>query len=457
MLKRQNKQHPQQHQQQQQAQAATTVPASTSVSTAGIAVVAPGAQDRIDGKEPQSTNLFGGDIKVDDEGRMDLSEIEKMDPLTAGARGTVVPTEQFVGMGKDVVYGVDSKNQKHMESGLDLLINPLIKPFMDPKMRSEGVIKDQWYYPEELKMNWNVLPEFMQKGGEGKPPETRSFVEGMSGVVGNIGAIVQSPVAGKIAGDELGVSVERFTRSPSTTAYYLGSALGEIPYFIVGGGTVKAVATISAKATAGVMKGTVKGTAGLALVARTYKIERALDAAAKSTVKSNISAAKTGTITGKKSIIKAVEQIKKGYSDNIIKQKSELDNLPQDQRALAGDLSRDATRDSKSLGERFSASRIDKINNMPTSTKPELVEKVRLAQEFVGEVETTLLPQLRTFKTTYLGLTSSMIKGGRIERLANVIQGSPVDVKAKLDRFLNPPGRTQGDIAKTPDLKYGVF
>jgi hypothetical protein len=435
----------------------TTVPASTSVSTAGIAVVAPGAQDRIDGKEPQSTNLFGGEIKVDEEGRMDLSEIEKMDPLTAGARGTVVPTEQFVGMGKDVVYGVDSKNQKHMESGLDLLINPLIKPFMDPRMRSEGVIKDQWYWPEELKANWNVLPEFMQKGGEGKPPETRSFVEGMSGVVGNIGAIVQSPVAGKIAGDELGVSVERFTRSPSTTAYYIGSALGEIPYFIVGGGTVKAVATISAKATAGVMKGTVKGTAGLALVARTYKIERALDAAAKSTVKSNISAAKTGTITGKKSIIKAVEQIKKGYRDNIIKQKSELDNLPQDQRALASDLSIDATRDSKSLGDRFSANRIDRINKMPTSTKAEEIEKVRLAQEFVSEVETILLPQLRTFKTTYLGLTSSMIKGGRIERLANVIQGSPVDVKAKLDRFLNPPGRTQGDIAKTPDLKYGYF
>ena len=438
------------------AAAPVIVPASTSVSTAGVVVVAPGAQDRIDGKEPQSTNLFGGDIKVDDEGRMDLSEIEKMDPLTAGARGTVVPTEQFVGMGKDVVYGVDSKNQKHMESGLDLLINPLIKPFMDPKMRSEGVIKDQWYYPEELKMDWNVLPEFMQKGGEGKPPETRSFVEGMSHVVGNVGAIIQSPVAHKIAGDELGVSVERFTRSPSTTAYYIGSALGEIPYFIVGGGTVKAVATISAKATAGVMKGTVKGTAGLALVARTYKIERALESAAKSTVKSNISAAKTGTITGKKSIIKAVEQIKKGYRDNIIKQKSELDNLPQDQRALAGDLSRDATRDSKSLGDRFSASRIDKINNMPTSTNAERIEKVRLAQEFVGEVENTLLPQLRTFKTTYLGLTSSMVKGGRIERLANVIQGSPVDVKAKLDRFLNPPGRTQGDIAKTPDLKQGI-
>ena len=429
----------------------TVVQGSNKISAAGMVVAAPGAQDRVDGKVVESSNLFGGDIKVDDEGRMDLSEIEKMDPLTAGARGTVVPTEQFVGIAKDVVYGVESQNQKTMESGLDLLINPLIKPFMDPKMRSEGVIESPWYWPEELKADWKVLPEFMQKGGEGKPPETRSFVEGMTGVVGNIGAIVQSPMAHKIAQEEAGVSVERFTRSPSTAAYYIGSAIGEIPYFIIGAGQIKAVATISAKATAGVMKGTVKGTAGLALVARTYKIERAYEAAAKSAVKSNISASKTGTITGKKSIVKAVEQIKKGYSDNIIKQSDKTYKLPEPQRQIADELVDKAKVDSGRLGDRFSSSRIDKINNMPTSNKAERIEKVRLAQEFVGEVETILLPQLKTFKTTYLGLTSSMIKGGRIERLANVIQGSPVDVKTKLDKFLNPPGRTKGDMLKTGD------
>ena len=434
-----------------QQSSSTVVQGSNKISAAGIVVAAPGAQDRVDGKTVESSNLYGGDIKVDEEGRMDLSEIEKMGVFTAGARGTVVPTEQFVGIAKDVVYGVETQNQKTMESGLDLVINPLIKPFMDPKMRSEGVITDQWYWPEELKADWKVLPEFMQKGGEGKPPETRSFVEGMSGVVGNIGAIVQSPIAHKIAQEEAGVSLERFTRSPSTTAYYIGSAIGEIPYFIIGAGQIKAVATISAKATAGVMKGTVRGTSGLALVARTYKIERAYEAAARSTVKSNISASKTGTITGKSSILKAVNQLKDGYRDNIIKQSDKTIKLPEPQRQIADELIDKAKIDSGLLGNRFSGKRIDRINNMPTSNAAERIEKVRVAQEFVGEVETILLPQLKTFKTTYLGLTSSMIKGGKIERLANVIQGSPVDVKTKLDKFLNPPGRTQGDMLKTAD------
>ena len=66
---------------------------------------------------------------------MDLSEIEKMDPLSAGVRGTVVPTEQMVGIAKDVAYGVASKDQKTMESGLDLVLTPLLKPYMDPRMR----------------------------------------------------------------------------------------------------------------------------------------------------------------------------------------------------------------------------------------------------------------------------------------------------------------------------------
>ena len=166
------------------------VPGSTSVSAAGIAVAAPGAADRQSGGRPVSTNLAGREIKVDDEGRMDLSEIENMNPLVAGARGVVVPTEQIVGIAKDIAYGVASEDQKTMESGLDLIINPMIKPFMDPKLRDEGVIQSEWYWPEELKADWGVLPPFMQKGGEGKPPETRSFVDGMSGVFGNVGAIL---------------------------------------------------------------------------------------------------------------------------------------------------------------------------------------------------------------------------------------------------------------------------
>ena len=425
-----------------QPTAPVIVPASTSVTTAGIAVAPPGVQDRQDGKEPVSTNIIGGEIKVDEEGRMDLSEIEKMDPLTASLRGTVVPTEQFAGMAKDVIYNVEAKNQKTMESGLDLLLNPLIKPFVDPRLKEEGVTTSQWYFPEELKTDYKFLPEFMQKGGEGKPPETRSFVEGMSGVIGNVGAIIQSPVAHKIAADEFATSTERFNRSSGTQAYYLGSFVGEIPYFLIGGGTVKAVATISAKTTAGIMKGSVKGTAGLALVAKTYKIERVTDAVPSS--KRLDAAAKTGKIIGVKQIVKAVKVIKSGYSDNVIKQMDEI--LPIDQRSLADDLIASAKFSSTSLGDRFSLSRINKINKLPEKTKAEKDYKIAKAQQFVGEVQNTLLPQLKIFKNTYLGLTGSMVKGSKIARLANVIQGSPVNVATKVDKYLHPPGSTQGDI-----------
>ena len=251
------------------------VQGSNTVASQGIAVAGPKAYSQ--GGSPRSSNIIGGEIKTDEQGRMDLSSIEKMDPLTAGLRGTVVPTEQMVGIVKDVAYGVESQNQATMESGLDLLINPLIKPFTDPSLREKNVITSEWYYPEELKSNWKVLPEFMQKGGEGKPPETRSFIEGMTGVVGNVGAILQSPEAGKIASDEFAVSGERFNRSSGTQAYYIGSALGEIPYFLIGAGQVKAVGTISAKATAGVVRGGLKGPTGAKVIAAAYKIERATD------------------------------------------------------------------------------------------------------------------------------------------------------------------------------------
>ena len=127
--------------------AATTqkvVPAATTKSAAGIVVVPPGAAERARGQKPVSTTITGREIQVDDEGRMKLDNIKKMDPVTQFFRGTVVPTEQMVGIAKDVAYGVKSEDQRSMESGLDLLINPVMKPYTDPRMESEGVITDKW-------------------------------------------------------------------------------------------------------------------------------------------------------------------------------------------------------------------------------------------------------------------------------------------------------------------------
>ena len=93
------------------------VPAATTKSAAGIVVAAPGAAERARGQKPVSTTIAGREIQVDDEGRMKLDNIKKMDPVTQFFRGTVVPTEQMVGIAKDVAYGVKSEDQRSMESG----------------------------------------------------------------------------------------------------------------------------------------------------------------------------------------------------------------------------------------------------------------------------------------------------------------------------------------------------
>ena len=434
-----------------------TVQGSNTVSSQGIAVAGPKAYAQ--GGSPRSSNLIGGEIKVDEQGRMDLSEIEKMDPLTAGARGTVVPTEQMVGIVKDVAYGVESQNQATMESGLDLLINPLIKPFTDPSLREKKVITSDWYFPEELKSNWKVLPEFMQKGGEGKPPETRSFVEGMSGVVGNVGAILQSPEAGKIVADEFAVSGERFNRSSGTQAYYIGSALGEIPYFLIGAGQVKAVGTISAKATAGVVRGGLKGPTGARVIAAAYKIERATDKLSSASNRAN-SLNVINKITTKKEVLKAVKLLKDGYAKNTAVQKKSIDSsdsvlydaaTSSAEKIRIESLNsetqlRIASNKSKSLDlNRFGNDAIKKIEDLPETSEAQIYYKKIKVDRFNASVQESLLPDMRKFKDGYLAQAGKAAKGSRSERLASFIEGSPGNVSNKIDDYFNRKVSDKGD------------
>lgn len=428
------------------------VPASKTVSSAGIVVAAPGAADRAAGKEPESTNLIGGEIKVDEDGRMDLSDIEKMDPLSAGIRGTVVPTEQMVGMAKDVAYGVSAENQKTMESGLDLVLNPLIKPFVDPRMTEAGVVTDSnWYWPEELKSDWKVLPAFMQKGGEGKAPETRSFVEGMGGFFGNVGAVLQSDLANKIRDEEFAISEERFNRSSGTQAYYIGSLLGEVPYMIVGGGQVKAVATISAKAAAGAIRGGVKGTSGLKLIKEAYRVERQAEKLTKTVAKTNKVSDKINDI---KTIIKSKDVLIKGLSKNTAVQRKLVDTLQETKKGLsaeetqkidryikkAEDLMESNKNKSNELDKKFGRDTIDDINKIE---QPDV--RTSEVNKFNSLVKQELLPDMKIFKDEYVAQTLFEKSGSKVERLASLIEGSPGNVSAKVDKFINRPGRAMGD------------
>ena len=437
------------------------VPASTGISaagisTAGIAVAAPGAAERQSGGRPVSSTIDGREIKVDEEGRMSLDEIKKMNVVEQLFRGSVVPTEQMVGVVKDVAYGVASEDQRMMESGLDLVLNPLMKPYVDPRMKEQNVISEEWYWPEELKSNWNVLPAFMQKSEQ---VETRSFIDGASANIGNIGAITQSPLAGKIRDEEFAVSGERFSQAPG---YYVGSALGEIPYFIIGAGQVKAVGTVAAKATAGVVRG--GGVVNTAkMMSTAYKIERATEKLQKVANKldSKIDQSK---IISRPQVLRAVKLLKDGYATNVKVQKKyttsynkrtkeldegrKKDSMSNGVKDQIKTVNKKITLDSKILNK-FTAKKMDKIEALPEKTELQRTRKKIKIDAFNADVQEYLLPNMRQFKEGYVAQAVKTASNTKVERLATAIGGSPKNMSKRMDNYFNKRMDDLGDTDKS--------
>ena len=406
------------------------------LTTAGIAAAAPGAAERTSGNKPVSTHLFGGEVKYDEDGRMDLSRIKDMSIIEAGLHGGFVPTEQMVGIGKDVIYGVAAEDQKQVESGLDLLLNPILKPFADPIMKKDGVIKDEWYWPEELKSDWKVLPAFMQKS---ERKENQSFIEGISSNIGNVAAIIQSDQAAKIRDEEFATSVERFNTSPATQAYYIGSALGEIPYFLIGAGEAKLAGTIAAKTAAGVLRGGVKGTTGIKLVVAAVKVEKA-----SYNLEKAVKIAGDDTLININTISAAKETLTEGYASNFNMLKKNIDMLDGEQTLLAEKQMKSGKLLGTELKNSFTKEHHDRINKMKEGPK-----KQAKIKKFNGEVRDNLLPKTKQFKDAFLSETLKQASNSKIERLAARIQGSPQDamtkIDKKIDKFLNQPYSVKGD------------
>ena len=414
------------------------VPASTTKSTAGIAVAAPGAAERVQGNRPVSSDIAGREIQVDEEGRMKLDEIENKNFIEQLVRGSVVPTEQMVGVVKDVAYGVSSEDQRTMESGLDLVLNPLMKPFVDERMKTEGVISDEWYWPEELKSTWNVLPGFMQKSDT---VEKRSFFDGVSANVGNIGAISQSPLAGAIRDEEFAVSGERFERAPG---YYIGSALGEIPYFIIGAGQVKAVGTVAAKATAGVVRG--GGVVNTAkMMSTAYKIERATEKLQKVANKLD-NTIDQSKIISRPQVLRAVKLLKDGYATNVRVQKKDW-KYDMDVKAQVKTVNEKVTGDSKILNK-FTAKKMDKIEALPEKTELQRRNKKIKIDAFNADVQEYLLPNMRQFKEGYVAQAVKTASDTKVERLATAIGGSPKNMSKRMDNYFNKRRDDLGDTDK---------
>ena len=213
---------------------------------ANVIQSAPQTSESINNKK--STDLLGNEIKTDVEGRYDLDQVKDRNVLEQFAMGLPVTTEQMIQMPKDTIEGVRSENQAMKESGLDLLLTPLIAPFAGQK--ELGITNKDWYWPEEinqavgaLPIQQESLPPFLRRGGG----STMGVLEGLSHNVSLFGEVAMHPATGAFRDEEFAKSGERFATAP---AYYIGTAVGEIPYWFVGVGEAKLIASVGSKAAA---------------------------------------------------------------------------------------------------------------------------------------------------------------------------------------------------------------
>ena len=213
---------------------------------ANVIQSAPQTSESINNKK--STDLLGNEIKTDAEGRYDLDQVKDRNVLEQFAMGLPVTTEQMIQMPKDAIEGVRSENQAMKESGLDLLLTPLIAPFAGQK--ELGITNKDWYWPEEinqavgaLPIQQESLPPFLRRGGG----STMGVLEGFSHNASLFGEVAMHPATGAFRDEEFAKSGERFATAP---AYYIGTAVGEIPYWFVGVGEAKLIASVGSKSAA---------------------------------------------------------------------------------------------------------------------------------------------------------------------------------------------------------------
>jgi len=230
------------------------VPAATTKSAAGIVVAAPGAAERARGQRPVSRDVLGEEIKRDSEGRYDLAQVKDKNVIEQIARGVAAPTEQFIQMPKDIIEGVKAEDQVMKETAFDLGLSPLIEHLATAK--DQGLTDKNWYWPTELTVEKggiaDSLPPFLVRN---ENTQSMGFLEGVGNNLGIVSDIATHKDSGNILADRYATSGERFMEAP---AYYVGTAIGEVPYWFIGLGQAKAVGTITTKSLAATVKYTAK-------------------------------------------------------------------------------------------------------------------------------------------------------------------------------------------------------
>ena len=131
-------------------------------------------------------------------------------------------------MPKDIIEGVPEEQRTMRESSLDLALMPILAPLI---AQEEYGIGDQPYKPWEY----------------GFADPRNIFTGTMAHNLATAGYVMQQPSYYEAVGQEYDTSAKKFEQHKP---YYVATALGEIPYFMIGVGTATFAARAGLKATA---------------------------------------------------------------------------------------------------------------------------------------------------------------------------------------------------------------
>ena len=401
-----------------------------------------------------SRDLAGDEIKRDAEGNYDLDQVKDKNVGEQFLRGVVASTEQFIQTPKDIIEGVESQDQVVKETGIDLVINPLIQPLA--QAQNAGFTNKQWYSPLGLFEN-KALPTFLQPD----PNEKRDFFTGMGDNLGIIGDVVTHEDAGNMVGRGFEKSGERFMEAP---AYYIGSAVGEIPYWVIGAGEIKAIASVAVKSAAYSAR-TGGKVANPVLMAKAYKNEQVVKKLEKATNLENKFSKKGGSIRSTREISKAVVMVKsaigvsvRNYKQKVKQKESTItglkkfgltDEIKIVEDSIKTDKANIAKLEARSGELKQYKTEVKEINSIDSNKmitmdgKDISLKSVRKA-EFNAKIQDELLPEVRSYRDQYATEVKGIAITEKAGKLADSIEKIP-DVGKRINNYFKPKVRVAGE------------
>jgi hypothetical protein len=196
----------------------------------GATVVASTPMEQREPVEKISTDIFGAAVPgyEDESYKEGPAHIFDWGGYYNILRGVATPTEQLIQMPKDIIEGVPEESRTMRESGLDLALMPILAPLIG---QEEYGIGDQPYKPWEY----------------GFADPRNIITDAMGHNIMTAGYVMQQPSYYEAVGQEYDISAKKFEKHKP---YYVATAVGELPYFMLGVGEAGFAARAGLKATA---------------------------------------------------------------------------------------------------------------------------------------------------------------------------------------------------------------